>query len=150
MECIYCKINNIIVVSLEKSNLKRRGTKKNSTFVPEKTKGIKKWDDIYIIKGTDTVEICIKGGIVAVYGMNSIFMVHSVMAVSTTDKVKRDANKTTDPYAQGKAQQSLFAEILDQEVDERRQAAPRECHTVTYGQDCMLRNFLYQKREYHY
>lgn len=77
-------------------------------------------------------------------------MVHSVMAVSTTDRLKRDANRMTDTYTQGKQQQSLFAQILNREVEEQQQVAPRECHTVTYNQDCMLRNFLYQQREYHY
>jgi len=76
-------------------------------------------------------------------------MVNAVMAVPTTDKVKRDANKAANSYSQGKKQESLFSQIFNQTVEEA-QEAPRECHTVTYGQDCMLHAFQYQKREYHY
>lgn len=76
-------------------------------------------------------------------------MVHSVMAVSTVDKLKSDANNTADSHSHGRQQESLFAQILNQTVEEQ-QTAPRECHTVTYGQDCKLRTFEYQQREYHY
>lgn len=76
-------------------------------------------------------------------------MVHSVTAVANTDKIKRDANKTIDYNANGKKEQSLFAEIFNQTV-EVQQAAPRECRTLTYGQDSRLHPFLYQQREYHY
>ncbi len=76
-------------------------------------------------------------------------MVNAVMAVPTTDKVKRDANKAANSYSQGKKQESLFSQILNQTVEETGEV-PRECHTVTYGQDCMLRTFQYHKREYRY
>lgn len=76
-------------------------------------------------------------------------MVHSVMAVSTADKLKRDANKAADAHSHGKKTATLFSEILNQAVDEQ-QEAPRQCHTVTYGQDSKLRTFRYQQREYHY
>lgn len=75
-------------------------------------------------------------------------MVHSVMAVSTADKLKRDAGKTANSYGNGKKEQSLFSEILQKTVEEEK--APRECRTLTYGQDSRLHPFLYQQREYRY
>lgn len=75
------------------------------------------------------------------------------MAIPIADRTKRDANKTADAYADGKKGTPLFAQILDTAMDEQtteQKTAPGECHTVTYGQDCMLRTFQYQKREYHY
>lgn len=104
--------------------------------------------DIYYTRN-ETIEIHIQGGIDAANGISSIFMVNAVMAVPTSDKVKRDASKAANSHSQGKKQESLFSQILNQTVEEA-QEAPRECHMVTYGQDCMLRTFQYQKREYHY
>lgn len=76
-------------------------------------------------------------------------MVHSVMAISTLDKLKRDDNSMAN-HSKGKQKGSLFAQMLNHECEEQQKAAPMECHVVTYGQDCMLRNFLYQQREYRY
>lgn len=76
-------------------------------------------------------------------------MVNAVMAAPISDKVKRDADKAASDYSQGKKRESLFSRILNQAEEEAKEA-PRECHMVTYGQDCMLRTFQYQKREYHY
>ena len=71
------------------------------------------------------------------------------MAVSNTVKVRRDADSSANNYSEEKEKMPLFARILDEQIEEQ-QVAPRECHTVTYGQDCLLRNFRYQQREYHY
>ena len=76
-------------------------------------------------------------------------MVHSVEAVSSVDKVKRDANKTTNSRTQDKQSKALFSQILDQKKQEQK-ANSMECHTVTYGQDSRLRTFQYQSREYNY
>lgn len=75
---------------------------------------------------------------------------NSVMAITSSDKVKRDNDKRmTNSYADEKRDKAIFREILNQRVEERKEA-PRECHTLTYGQDCRLHAFLYQQREYHY
>lgn len=76
-------------------------------------------------------------------------MVHSVVGVAITDKVKRDAPREANSYSKGKDSNALFSEILEQRIEEQKEA-PRSCHTVTYGQDSKLHTFQYQKREYHY
>ncbi|MBE5884239.1 MAG: hypothetical protein E7291_07465 [Lachnospiraceae bacterium] len=76
-------------------------------------------------------------------------MVHSVLAVSSADKVKRDTNKSEESYHSGKQSKPLFAQILEQ-CKEEIQSAPAECYTVTYGQDSKLRTFQYRMREYNY
>lgn len=76
-------------------------------------------------------------------------MVHSVVAVSSVDKVKRDAHKAVDAHSQKKQQESAFSQILEQTVEEQR-TIPMECHTLTYGQDSRLHTFQYQMREYNY
>lgn len=74
-------------------------------------------------------------------------MVHSVVAISESDRIKRDARKENG--ARQKHSTSLFSQILEEKTEEQKEA-PRVCHTTTYGQDSMLHTFEYQKREYHY
>jgi len=75
-------------------------------------------------------------------------MVHSVLAVSETDKVKREGRKENSQSR--KHSGSLFSQVLAQKTEEQRQEAPRTCHTTTYGQDSRLHTYQYEKREYHY
>lgn len=96
----------------------------------------------------DTIEIRIQGGISAANGITGIFMVHSVEAVSSVDKVRRDADRARDFQSKSK-QNSLFSQILNQKTEDLQKDS-MECHTVTYGQDSKLRTFLYQSREYSY
>lgn len=107
--------------------------------------------EIYSTKVTDTVEIRIQGGIIAAKGISSIFMVNSVLAVSTTGKIKRDNARTDNSLCERNRAESnpLFSQLLQKEVEAQR-ADTMNCHTVTYGQDSMLHTFEYQKREYHY
>lgn len=76
-------------------------------------------------------------------------MVHSVVGISTSDKIKRDANRAANSYSHSKQQNSLFSQIFEQKIAEQ-QEAPAECYTVTYGQDSKIRTFQYQTREYNY
>lgn len=78
-------------------------------------------------------------------------MVNSVMAVSAIGQIKRDNEKAraTLHEEHRTASPGLFSELLNQEVEERREA-PENCRTVIYGQDSRLHTFEYQKREYHY
>ncbi len=107
--------------------------------------------EIYSTKVTGTIKICIQGGIVAAKGISGIFMVNSIMAVSTTGKIKRDGAGTNTSVCEENCQKSnpLFSQLLQKEVEEQR-AASMNCHTATYGQDSMIHAFHYQKREYHY
>ena len=83
--------------------------------------------------------------------MNSIFMVHSVISVSTVGKVTRDLNR--DENSHGKREnadsEKPFAQILETEVGNRRKES-FSCHNVTYGMDRRLHSFDYRAREYHY
>ena len=105
--------------------------------------------DIYNTK--NTVKIHIQGGIVAARAMTSIFMVHSVLAVSETGRVTRELGKEEKNFAKkGKAEHSAsFSEILQQEVEEWRTDSIN-CRTTTYGMDRRLHHFEYRAREYHY
>ena len=97
----------------------------------------------------DTIEIRIQGGIVAVNGFTGIFMVQSVLATATVDKVKRDSDKSKDKASGRKRENSLFSQVLEEKKEEQK-AAAMNCHTVTYGRDCRIRNFQYQSGEYRY
>ncbi|MBQ8592394.1 MAG: hypothetical protein IJ485_06595 [Lachnospiraceae bacterium] len=106
--------------------------------------------DIHNIK-EDTVKIRIQGGIIAAGALNGIFMVHSVMAVSTVGKVKRDLNREEHIYTgQDKANtDKSFSQILEREVGQRRTDS-LNCQNVTYGMDRQLHYFNYRAREYNY
>ena len=75
-------------------------------------------------------------------------MVHSVLAVSAIDKVKRDVHKENGSPKQSN---SLFARVLEQtEKEMKNKENIQDCYTVTYGQDSKMNEFRYQMREYHY
>ena len=98
----------------------------------------------------NTVKIHIQGGIVAARAMTSIFIVHSVLAVSETRKVTREHNQQEQASSHGNAQSNVsFSQILQKEVEEQRTDSIN-CRTVTYGMDRRLHHFDYRAREYHY
>ena len=98
----------------------------------------------------NTVKIHIQGGIVAARAMTSIFIVHSVLAVSETRKVTREHDGQQQSSSHGCTQSNnSFSQILQQEVEERRMDSIN-CRTVTYGTDRRLHHFDYRAREYHY
>ena len=76
-------------------------------------------------------------------------MVQSVLATTAIDKVKRDSAKANDSRTGKKSDTSLFAQILEEKEEEQKGMA-MDCHTITYGRDCRIRNFQYQSGEYHY
>ena len=76
-------------------------------------------------------------------------MVHSVLAVPSVGKVKREFRNMPDEQHNETEKNSSFSSILKEKLNEQK-SAPRTCHTVTYGNDCMLHMFQYQTREYHY
>ena len=76
-------------------------------------------------------------------------MVHSVVAVTKTDKLRRDAQKTRESYQESGQSPSLFSQILEQKEQELEKA-PMNCRTITYGSDSKLHTFQYQSKEYHY
>ncbi len=91
----------------------------------------------------------IQGGIIAANGFTGILMVHTVMAVSTSGKVKRDSGRAFHT-ASGKMQSDhLFSNILKEKVDEQ-ESASMDCQTTTYGNDSQIHTFQYRTREYHY
>lgn len=90
----------------------------------------------------------IQGGIIAAYEFSNIFMVHSVSAITHTKKVSRDNEGSSGGYSGSGNSTHTFSGILEEKITERK--APAECHTITYGNDLRLRNFLYQTREYQY
>ena len=76
-------------------------------------------------------------------------MVHSVLAVSTVGKLKREDNRSGNSSTkknEAKAK-DLFSQILEAEVAGQK-ATPMTCKTVTYGQDSKIHTFEYQTREY--
>lgn len=76
-------------------------------------------------------------------------MVHSVLAASAVDSLKKDSTKTKDGRTGKKREATLFSQILEEKEEEQKTGA-MDCHTVTYGKDCRIRNFQYQTGEYRY
>ena len=105
---------------------------------------------IYIVT-KNTVKIHIQGGIVAARAMTSIFMVHSVLAVSETGRVTRDLGREERNFSKTNHTNNTlsFSDILQKEVEEQRTDSI-DCRTTTYGMDRRLHHFQYQAREYHY
>ena len=78
-------------------------------------------------------------------------MVHSVMAVSKTGKLKRDNQRSTYSDEKGNGTNKLFETILKEAAHKQeKESAPRECQTTLYNRECVLQNFNYLTREYHY
>ena len=100
----------------------------------------------------DTVEIPIQGGMIAINGMNAVFMVESVMPISKSAKIKRENNDTGGSGKKNDGN-SLFADVLKNAAkaasDERREA-PQEYRSTVYDRNMVLSFDIYQKREYHY
>ncbi len=103
---------------------------------------------IYIMKANVTIEMRIQGGINAANEFTNIFMVHSVSAITHTKKVSRDDSSLSGGYSGSKNSAHTFSKVLEEQINEHK--APTQCHTITYGNDLRLRNFLYQTREYQY
>lgn len=102
---------------------------------------------IYIIRN-DTVEIRIQGGIVAARSLSSVFMVHSISAVSTAGRVAYDQERGRDSSdREQQAGPHSFAKILQQEVEEQKTDSVHY-KTVTYGRDLRLHSFEYLTRDY--
>lgn len=76
-------------------------------------------------------------------------MIHSVLAVPSTGKIKRESYKSTGTPSDKEQSNHLFSQILEEKMDEQKKA-PMDCHTLTYGQDSRLHTFYYQSREYNY
>ncbi len=76
-------------------------------------------------------------------------MVNSVMAVPLVGKTRREQERAYEYHIKRDGGAETFARVLDESV-ERLADAPTQCHTITYGRDSQIRQFLYQTREYHY
>lgn len=76
-------------------------------------------------------------------------MVHSVVAVPSVGKVKRE--HCTPAYAgnMGNSSNGTFAQVLERAKEETKES-PMSCVTTTYGRDSKMRTFFYQPREYHF
>ncbi len=81
-------------------------------------------------------------------GITSIFMVQSVMAVPTVQKLKRDNQKSSD--SKNKDAGRLFAQILEEAAEQKSESAPRDCQTTLYDRDSRLQTYHYLSREYRY
>lgn len=80
--------------------------------------------------------------------MQSIFMVHSVLAIDGVGKLTRDLNRDENSSGKKESQESqAFSDILRQEVEEMRTDL-HNYSTVTYGMDRKLHRFEYLTREY--
>ena len=78
-------------------------------------------------------------------------MVHSVMAVPRTGKLKRDNQRSTYSDEKGNGTNKLFATILEEAAHtQKTESAPRACQTTLYDRESRLQNFNYLTREYHY
>lgn len=78
-------------------------------------------------------------------------MVHSVMAVPTVKKTKRDDHRPVHSDAKSKDGNKLFATILEETTQKPEpETAPMACQTTMYDRDSRLQNFNYLTREYHY
>ena len=86
-------------------------------------------------------------------GINAVFMVESVMAVSRSAKIKKE-NKNPSGFGKKKdGDNELFSEILGTAADsvrEEKTKAPTEFKSTVYGKDMKLTSMQYQTREYHY
>ena len=65
-------------------------------------------------------------------------MVHSVVAVPSVGKIKRERRTPN----------GTFAQVLERAKEETKES-PMSCVTTTYGRDSRMRTFFYQPREYH-
>lgn len=76
-------------------------------------------------------------------------MVHSILAVSTVGKLKRENNKSGNSAIREKEAKAkkLFSQILETEVADQK-AISVTCKNVTYGQDSRIHTFEYRTREY--
>ena len=76
-------------------------------------------------------------------------MVHSVVAVPTIGKVKRDHQNTSYSDSGNQNSNGSFAKVLEAAESEHCSSV-MDCHTTTYGRDSQIRTFFYQPREYHF
>lgn len=74
-------------------------------------------------------------------------MVTSIQVVPLTEKVRREKEHEVYTPSQKDSSSSSFQEILNQTIEEPKNASLNCCNT-TYGRDCKLQTFLYQSREY--
>lgn len=104
---------------------------------------------IYLLTKLFTIKIRIQGGIKAAKGFTGIFMVHSVEAVSTVGRIKREHQSPVYSGNVANSSNGSFAQVLER-AKEETQESPMNCVTTTYGRDCKMRTFFYQPREYHF
>lgn len=86
-----------------------------------------------------------QGGINAAYGLNAIFMVESITAVSPSKKDERRRERESAERKEKK--ENLFADILDAQKDELRKA-PAQYQTISYSRFGQRVVTMYQTREY--
>jgi hypothetical protein len=103
----------------------------------------------------DTIEIHIQGGIKAVNGMNAVFVVESVMAVSSPARPRRE-KREEDDFERRNGNGFTFSEVLSskkasavENISSTNQA-PSEYRSTLYGRDMQLSHMHYRTREYHY
>lgn len=78
-------------------------------------------------------------------------MVHSVMAVPTVGKLKRDDHESSHSGTENKESNKLFAAILEETVrTHKSESAPTAYQTTFYDRERRLHDFHYLTREYHY
>ncbi|MCI8644910.1 MAG: hypothetical protein HFG79_15875 [Lachnospiraceae bacterium] len=99
-------------------------------------------------KITVTVEICIKGGIVAANGISGSFKVVPVQVVSSVSRLRRESGQSASQAFSNTKDSESFDRIFQQKLSENESL---DCYTVTYGRDRQLQTYYYQpKREYTY
>lgn len=75
-------------------------------------------------------------------------MVHSVVAVPSVGKIKRERRTPSYTGNMESLSNGTFAQVLERAKEETKEA-PMSCVTTTYGRDSRMRTFFYQPREYH-
>ncbi len=75
-------------------------------------------------------------------------MVHSVVAVPSIGKIKRERRSPVYTGTMENSSNGTFAQVLERAKEETKES-PMNCITTTYGRDSRMRTFLYQPREYH-
>lgn len=72
------------------------------------------------------------------------------MAVPKVGKEKRERERFNGYYYEKASSCKTFSEVLKEASEQQNDGAPTECHTITYGRNRQLQQFMYRTREYHY
>ena len=75
-------------------------------------------------------------------------MVHSVVAVPSVGKIKRERRSPAYSESMGHSSNGTVAQVLERAQEDAKEA-PMSCVTTTYGREGRMRTFFYQPREYH-